>query len=354
MLNASAPYLAYAPVFPSPLPPSAYPMYHAAREEVIPGLSDKMLSLLAPVVAYWAFSLFFTVIDNLGWDCFERHRIHEPEEVTSKNKVTVREVLVAVVLQHVVQTLAGWVFMPDADPPVDHAAELNVWGARLARAALAVGGTKTGGQLMAQYGEEATRMLYFWAIPAARLAWAMAVMDGWQYMMHRSAHQVTFLYRTIHSWHHRLYVPYSFGALYNHPLEGFVLDTLGSGVAHELAGLTIRQAALFFAVSSLKTVDDHCGFAFPWDPFQHLFGNNADYHDIHHQVAGLKKNYSQPWFISWDIFFGTRMTRDEFSAKVAKRVEDGEVPLSEVNGPNELAAPPTSERNGIALKEKVN
>lgn len=63
----------------------------------------------------------------------------------------------------------------------------------------------------------------------------------------------------MHSWHHRLYVPYAFGALYNHPLEGFTLDTVGAMVAHTLAGLTTRQAILFFAVSTAKTVDDHCG-----------------------------------------------------------------------------------------------
>lgn len=56
----------------------------------------------------------------------------------------------------------------------------------------------------------------------------------------------------------------------------------------------------------------------------------------------------------FSLFFGTRMTREEYQSKVAKRVHKGEVPKSKVNGPNELAAPPTSERNGIALKEKVN
>lgn len=84
------------------------------------------------------------------------------------------------------------------------------------------------------------------------------------------------LYRNIHSRHHRLYCPYSFGALYNHPIEGFILDTLGTVVAHALAGLTIRQDVILFGVSTLKTVDDHCGFALPWDPFQMLFGNNAE------------------------------------------------------------------------------
>ncbi|GAA5823011.1 hypothetical protein JCM11251_004456, partial [Rhodosporidiobolus azoricus] len=299
MFNATEPYQAFAPHFSAPLSPDVYPWYYADRDEFIPGMSDKILTLVAPVVAYWGLSLFFTVIDNLGWDCLERYRIHEPEEVTSKNKVTVREVLIAVIFQHVVQTLAGYFWLDDEEEAFDHAGDLNRWGRRIARLAVATGGVKAGGQFMARYGVTATRWLYWYAIPTLRLTWAAIVMDGWQYMMHRSAHQVTYLYRTIHSWHHRLYVPYSFGALYNHPLEGFVLDTLGAGLAHELSGLTTRQAIFFFALSSCKTVDDHCGFAFPWDPLQHLFGNNADYHDIHHQVAGLKKNYSQPWFISW-------------------------------------------------------
>lgn len=92
------------------------------------------------------------------------------------------------------------------------------------------------------------------------------------------------LYKYIHSVHHRLYVPYAYGALYNHPIEGFLLDTLGAAVAQELTFMTIRQATILFAFSTLKTVDDHSGYALPWDPLQAMFGNNADYHDIHHQV----------------------------------------------------------------------
>jgi sphinganine C4-monooxygenase len=144
-------------------------------------------------------------------------------------------------------------------------------------------------------------------------------MDTWQYFLHRYFHTNTFLYRHVHSWHHRLYVPYSFGALYNHPLEGFLFDTLGATIAHSCALMTMRQGIFFFVLSTAKTVDDHCGFAFPWDPLQHLFGNNSDYHDIHRkssvssfsvhllilllftdQMAGLKKNFSQPFFISWE------------------------------------------------------
>jgi sphinganine C4-monooxygenase len=35
-----------------------------------------------------------------------------------------------------------------------------------------------------------------------------------------------------------LYVPYAFGALYNHPFEGFLLDTLGAAIAFKVAGMT--------------------------------------------------------------------------------------------------------------------
>ena len=109
--------------------------------------------------------------------------------------------------------------------------------------------------------------------------------DTWQYFLHRAAHTNKFLYRHFHSWHHRLYVPYAYGALYNHPVEGLVLDTFGAGLAHLISLMTVRQGIVLFAFSTLKTVDDHCGYRLSLDPLQIFFSNNADYHDIHHQVC---------------------------------------------------------------------
>ena len=111
------------------------------------------------------------------------------------------------------------------------------------------------------------------------------IIDTWQYFLHRAMHVNTYLYKKFHSTHHRLYVPYAFGALYNHPFEGFLLDTCGAGLAEWIVGSSTREAMLLFLVSTLKTVDDHCGYRFPWDPLQLVSGNNADYHDIHHQVC---------------------------------------------------------------------
>jgi sphinganine C4-monooxygenase len=102
-------------------------------------------------------------------------------------------------------------------------------------------------------------------------------------------------YKHFHSWHHRLYVPYAFGALYNHPFEGFLLDTLGTGIAEAASGMSVRQATFLFVLSTLKTVDDHCGYTLPFDPFQWVTSNHADYHDIHHQVCLL------PCHLLWPV-----------------------------------------------------
>jgi sterol desaturase/sphingolipid hydroxylase (fatty acid hydroxylase superfamily) len=192
-------------------------------------------------------------------------------------------------------------------------------------------------------------VLYWWAIPAARLLLAMyvlslllppqrlfspthiltylffflsksirVVLDTWQYFLHRLMHQSRFLYKHLHSVHHRLYVPYAFGALYNHPVEGFLLDSLGALLSESVAGLSVRQAMFFFILSTCKTVDDHCGYSLPFDPLQMLSGNTADYHDIHHQTIGIKANFSQPWFIHWDVLLGTRMTRRDIEERRAK------------------------------------
>lgn len=66
----------------------------------------------------------------------------------------------------------------------------------------------------------------------------------------------------------------------------------------------------FFTCSTIKTVDDHCGYAFPWDPLQHFTNNNAAYHDIHHQSWGIKTNFSQPFFTFWDRLFNTKWEGD--------------------------------------------
>ena len=117
---------------------------------------------------------------------------------------------------------------------------------------------------------------YFYLESAARFFVAMSFLDTWQYFLHRLFHNVPYLYKHFHSRHHRLYVTYSFGALYNHPFEGFLMDSVGASLAFLLSGMGNRGALAFFSFSTLKTVDDHCGYNLPFNPLQLFFWNNAD------------------------------------------------------------------------------
>ncbi|KAJ7969746.1 sphinganine C4-monooxygenase 1-like [Quillaja saponaria] len=136
---------------------------------------------------------------------------------------------------------------------------------------------------------------------------AMFVMDTWQYFVHRYMHQNKFLYRHVHSQHHKLVVSYAIGALYNHLVEGLLLDTFGGAMSFLVSRLTARTAVLFFCFAVIKTVDDHSGLWLPGNVFHIFFQNNTAYHDIHHQLQGFKYNYSQPFFPIWNKFLGTYM-----------------------------------------------
>ena len=36
------------------------------------------------------------------------------------------------------------------------------------------------------------------------------------------------------------------------------------------------------------------------------------------QIIGIKSNFSQPFFVHWDVLLGTRMTREEMNARRAR------------------------------------
>ncbi|OCF36473.1 C4-hydroxylase [Kwoniella heveanensis BCC8398] len=297
------------------------PFYYVPKSSQFSFISDKYLNLAAPVVTYWVYCSLFHWLDTAKYAYFEKRRIHESPEVLARNKVTFAQVLKAVVVQHTIQICLGWFWMEGDDTVLDrqvfrdHVGEMADLAPWVADAALLLLGRRTGEQLLKTYGERIVRWVYWWGIPAAQMFFAFFVIDTWQYFWHRAMHNNRWLYRNFHSHHHRLYVSYAFGALYNHPVEGFILDSCGAVVAEALSGMSLRQATLLFTVSTIKTVDDHCGYRIWWDPCQMFFNNNADYHDIHHQAYGIKSNFSQPFFTNWDKILGTQMTREQADSK---------------------------------------
>lgn len=314
------------------------------RPQLISGIPDTLLQLLAPVIAYWIVSLFFHLLDT--YDLFPQYRLHTPAEILKRNHVTRYEVVRDVVVQQMIQTAFGLgiAYFDPIETIGKEEHDIAVWAQRLRtirvflptflavlgldsvalgsklasnhpQLAVLVSGGPYPAQAFTPWEQLVARAIYWVVVPFVQFIVAVLIVDTWQYFLHRGMHMNKFLYTTLHSRHHRLYVPYAFGALYNHPLEGFLLDTLGTGLAYLVTGMTVRQGMWFFTCSTIKTVDDHCGYEFPWDPLQRITSNNAAYHDIHHQSWGIKTNFSQPFFTFWDRFLNTAWAGGDVSAR---------------------------------------
>ncbi|KXX73582.1 Sphingolipid C4-hydroxylase sur2 [Madurella mycetomatis] len=335
----------------SDLPP--LPTYETRpMPDLLPFISDFWLSLILPHIAYWAVSMFFHVIDV--YDLFPQYRLHTPEEITQRNLASRYEVARDVIIEQIIQIATSAVLsLTEAQQMTgmeDY--DVAVWATRIRLAQRALptilgvlglnaasisknmaashpllAGALAGGHYpfltttldgitgtpvpaFATWELLVAKALYWIIIPSFQMWVAICFLDTWQYFWHRAMHLNKWMYTHWHARHHRLYVPYAYGALYNHPVEGFVLDTLGAGIAYKVAFLSPRLGMAFFVGSMMKTVDDHCGYALPWDPLQHITSNNAAYHDIHHQSWGIKTNFSQPFFTIWDRLLGTMWKGD--------------------------------------------
>ncbi|PKA51310.1 Sphinganine C(4)-monooxygenase 2 [Apostasia shenzhenica] len=248
-------------------------------------VSDELMGTFAPIVVYWLYAGMYQLLPPL-----DRYRLHTRMEQEQKNLVPISAVIKGVLLQQLVQaTVARLLFL--------------IMKLHISSVVTLLNINKVTGS------SDASEALVQPSIPVQlmQIFIAMLVMDTWQYFVHRYMHQNAFLYRHIHSQHHKLVVPYAIGALYNHPLEGLLLDTFGGALSFLISGMTARTAVFFFCFAVIKTIDDHCGLWLPGNIFHIFFQNNTAYHDIHHQLQGTKFNYSQPFFSIWDIALGTHM-----------------------------------------------
>ncbi|MBA0613307.1 hypothetical protein Godav_013766 [Gossypium davidsonii] len=242
-------------------------------------VSDELLGTVVPIVVYWIYSGLYMCLGS-----FENYRLHSKSDEEEKNLVSKLTVVKGVLFQQLLQAAVAILLF-----------------------------TATGGHAGAS-----SRQPSSFIVLASQFVTAMLVMDTWQYFLHRYFHENKFLYRQLHSRHHRLVVPYAFGALYNHPLEGLLLDTVGGALSFMLSGMSPRTSIYFFSFATIKTVDDHCGLMLPGNPLHIFFRNNSAYHDVHHQLYGSKYNFSQPFFVMWDRILGTYMPYS-----LEKRAEGG-------------------------------
>ncbi|GMH27601.1 hypothetical protein Nepgr_029444 [Nepenthes gracilis] len=170
--------------------------------------SDQLLGTFVPIVVYWVYSGIYVLLGS-----FENYRLHSRKDEDEKNLVSRRAVIKGVLLQQAVQAIVATILF----------------------------------KVAGDSGGVATERKASLVVLARQFVTAMVVLDTWQYFMHRYMHQNKFLYRHIHSLHHRLVVPYAYGALYNHPLEGLILDTVGGAISFLVSAIW-EQIQLFTAI----------------------------------------------------------------------------------------------------------
>ncbi|KAL8959297.1 MAG: hypothetical protein Q9193_003820, partial [Seirophora villosa] len=291
---------------------------------------DNVLAIVLPTIVYAVAGGFFHLLDT--YELFGNYRIHPTEDELKRNRITRWECLKGVVRYHVIQISIGLLLNHGASPPMvgDEAcrihdaanmihnarriipAILNTIGIdakQLSHAAQGtsptlasiIGGGGGGGDLtsiITSPNQPAQNHLTSFdfalatfttniLVPALQYLVALIVVDTWIYFTHRLCHVNRTLYRLVHAQHHRLYVSYAYGAVYAHWLETLFLDILSFVLAGEIARLSPRQSMLFASAATVKTIADHAGYVFPWDPLRFLNPNGARFHDLHHQTWGL-------------------------------------------------------------------
>ncbi|KAM3311675.1 hypothetical protein ACQJBY_031980 [Aegilops geniculata] len=244
----------------------------------MPRVSEETVAAVVPIAVYWAYAGVHTALGQSR--LMDKYRLNTKDEEDRKNMVSKRAVILNVLMQHLMQLAALAVLA-------------MITGGRGATASKAAGGSRAAEYLTA----------------AARVAAAVLVFDAYRYVWHRLAHINRFIYRHLHSWHHRIVVPYAFGAIYGHPIEVLIADTAGASLAVLVTGLSPsspRATAVFLTLCTVKAIDNHCGVCLLPRRLQAVW-NGAAYHGVHHMPRGVRYNFSDLFFVTWDHVFGTHM-----------------------------------------------
>lgn len=205
------------------------------QSDLLSWLSDFWVSLLVPVVVYWIVSVVFHLIDV--YDIFPQYRLHTPEEITKRNRVSRYEVARDVIIQQIIQVATGAVLALTEPTEMTGKTEYDVavWATRLRLAQRAIPGvlgllglnataisnnvvtsfpslagalaggyypfltTDTEAPGFAPWELAAAKVIYHLLIPGIQFFVAFAILDTWQYFLHRLMHINKWLYSKF--WH---------------------------------------------------------------------------------------------------------------------------------------------------------
>jgi sterol desaturase/sphingolipid hydroxylase (fatty acid hydroxylase superfamily) len=148
------------------------------------------------------------------------------------------------------------------------------------------------------------------------------------YALHRAMHEVPWLYKTLHSHHHRAYAPVPIEVLHTHPGEtglGAVGMLAGAVAVWGVFGMVSFSAFLSYTVfRHFHELDIHSGLQSRlahWVPF--LAPN--EHHDLHHHQPHCGNFASM--LTLWDQVFGTFVEDTRVEVREQRRVARADAEL---------------------------
>ena len=152
---------------------SSPPFYFTSRPTVFNFMSDETMSLAAPIVAYWTYSLFFHILDSIETPLINRYRIHESAEVKAKNLVSRTNCFLWVLFQQVMQTALGYYWIDSQSEPPSFLTDITKIRSAVLFGSKLLLGEATAVRFLRAYGPASVWFVYWWAIPAFQLVFAM-------------------------------------------------------------------------------------------------------------------------------------------------------------------------------------
>lgn len=158
----------------------SYPIYFFPRADLIPGFSDRYLSLALPFLGYWAMALSYLFLDWVQWPVFEQYRMRDPNEGQVRNRVKLDVVAKAVLSQQVLQTFIGCLSVEPNSVGLaqvfrDHKAHIRAVGVVMTRIATRLLGTSLAHEVLHLYGTAISEIVYWWVVPMLHLLYALYV-----------------------------------------------------------------------------------------------------------------------------------------------------------------------------------
>ena len=160
-----------------------------------------------------------------------------------------------------------------------------------------------------------------WYVIVAQLIFFILLDDFLYYWMHRAFH-TPWLFKHVHSVHHRVRTPCAIAGNYLHWGEYLATISLLL-VGPVLVGAHVAVIWLWVVLRQLEAAHGHCGYDLPWDLSRYIpLYDGASYHDFHHgrfkgNFAGAL-GYIDKWFKTRSAGYSDYESRREQGATPAQ------------------------------------